>query len=149
MEAFRYSPFKAVTTGHRPIYDTVAALIAHGLFDRFDNLRIATIESGSDWVGELVPRLAKSYAQMPGAWGADPVETLRGHVWVSPYYEDDIASLARHVGVDHVLMGSDWPHAEGLAEPASFIEDLTGFSDGEIRKVMRDNGMALSVPRPR
>ncbi len=128
MEAFRYSPFKAVTTGHRPIYDTVAALIAHGLFDRFPNLRVATIESGSDWVGELVPKMAKAYAQMPGAWGDDPVETLRRHVWVSPYYEDDIAALASHIGVDHVLMGSDWPHAEGLAEPAAFIEDLAGFS---------------------
>jgi len=148
MEAFRYSPFKALTTGHRPIFDTIAALIAHGLFARFPNLRVATIESGSDWVGELVPKMTKSFKQMPGAWGEDPVETLRRHVWVSPYYEDDIRGLADVLGADHVLMGSDWPHAEGIAEPADFIHDLTGFSDDEIRLVMRENGLALSVPRP-
>ena len=148
MEAFRYSPFKALTTGHRPIYDTIAALIAHGLFGRFPNLRVATIESGSDWVGELVPKMTKSFKQMPGAWGEDPVETLRRHVWVSPYYEDDIRELADILGSDHVLMGSDWPHAEGIAEPAAFVSDLGGFSDEEVRKVMRENGLALSIPRP-
>lgn len=148
MEAFRYSPFKALTTGHRPIYDTVAALIAHGLFARFPNLRVATIESGSDWVGELVPKMTKSFKQMPNAWGEDPVETLRRHVWVSPYYEDDIRGLADVIGSDHVLLGSDWPHAEGIAEPSSFVDDLAGFSDDEIRLVMRENGLALATTRP-
>ena len=148
MEAFRYSPFKALTTGHRPIFDTVAALVAHGLFHRFPNLRVATIESGSDWVGELVPKMTKSFKQNPGAWAEDPIETLRRHIWVSPYYEDDIRALSEAIGVEHVLMGSDWPHAEGIAVPAEFIDYLEGFSDDEVRLVMRDNGLALSVPRP-
>jgi predicted TIM-barrel fold metal-dependent hydrolase len=42
-----------------------------------------------------------------------------------------------------VLFGSDWPHAEGLAEPATFVDDLAGFDDAEIRKIMRENGLAL------
>ena len=148
MEAFRYSPFKSLTVGHRPIFDTISALLAHALFGRFPNLRVATIESGSDWVGELVPKLEKSFKQVPAAWGADPVEVLRRHVWVSPYYEDDIVGLAEALGVDQVMMGSDWPHAEGIAEPSEFINDLTGFDEPGIRKVMRDNALALSVPRP-
>jgi len=69
-------------------------------------------------------------------------------VWVSPYYEDDIRELADILGSDHVLMGSDWPHAEGIAELAAFVSDLGGFSDEEVRKVMRENGLALSIPRP-
>jgi predicted TIM-barrel fold metal-dependent hydrolase len=148
MEAFRYSPFKAVTTGHRPIFDTIAALLAHGLFNRFDNLRVATIESGSEWVGELIPKLRKSFKQIPSAWGADPVETLRRHVWVSPYYEDDLLALASSIGADRMLLGSDWPHAEGLAEPAAFVDDLDGFDPAQIKLIMRENGMALSVPTP-
>lgn len=147
MEAFRYSPFKAVTTAHRPIFDTIAALISHGLFNRFPTQRVATIESGSDWVGELIPKFEKSYKQMPNAWGADPVEQLRSNVWVSPYYEDDIEALADAIGIDRVLMGSDWPHAEGLADPAAFISDLAGFDDESIRKVMRENGLDLATPK--
>lgn len=148
MEAFRYNPFKALVSGHRPIFDTVSALLAHGLFRRFPNVRVATIESGSDWVGELVPKLTKSFRQIPAAWGVDPVEQLRTNVWVSPYYEDDLRGVADLLGVDHLLFGSDFPHAEGLADPASFRHDLDGFTPDEIRAVMRDNGMALLRPNP-
>ena len=118
MEAFRYNPFKNLTAGSRPIFDTIAALVAHGVFQRFPNVRVATIESGSEWVGELFPKLRKSFKQIPAAWGEDPVEQIRRHVWVSPYYEDNLEKLNQLIGADHIIMGSDFPHAEGLAEPA-------------------------------
>jgi len=57
-----------------------------------------------------------------------------------------IRALADAIGSDHVLFGSDWPHAEGLADPRSFVDDLVGFSDEEIRLIMRDNAEALSRP---
>ena len=44
-----------------------------------------------------------------------------------------------------MIFGSDYPHAEGLADPKSFVDDLPGFSDDEIRLVMRENGLALRV----
>ena len=59
---------------------------------------------------------------------------------MTPYYEDDLTELVDILGVDHVLFGSDYPHAEGLADPASFRNDLAGFSGDDIRAVMRDNG---------
>jgi predicted TIM-barrel fold metal-dependent hydrolase len=76
------------------------------------------------------------------------VEALREHVWVSPYYEDDLLALRDAIGADRIIFGSDYPHAEGLAEPAAFVKDLDGFSEAEIRRIMRDNGLALSVPQP-
>ena len=148
-EAFRYDAFKQLITGHRPIHDTIGGLVCDGLFTRFPNLRVATIESGSDWVGALSRSLRKAFKQRPGSFGGvDPVAQLREHVWVSPYYEDDLAELVEVLGVDHVLFGSDYPHAEGLAEPSDFVADLAGFDDEAIRKIMRDNGMALATPRP-
>jgi predicted TIM-barrel fold metal-dependent hydrolase len=66
---------------------------------------------------------------------------------VSPYYEDDLPRLRDDLGADRMIFGSDYPHAEGLADPLSFVNDLPGFSEAEIRMVMRDNGLALSVPR--
>ena len=149
MEAFRYDPFRNLTGGHRPIHDTIAALICHGVFNRFPNVRVATIESGSDWVQLLARGLKKAYGQVPGAFGgADPVAQLRTNVWVSPYYEDDLRGLREELGAEHVIFGSDYPHAEGLADPKAFVDDLDGFSDAEIRMVMRDNALALSQPRP-
>ena len=148
-QAFRNDPFRSVTGGHRPIYDTIAAVVCHGVFTRHPNLRVATIESGSDWVPLLLRSLKKSYGQVPGAYGGvDPAQQLRYHVWVSPYYEDNLPQLRDELGANRIIFGSDYPHAEGLADPLAFVEDLPGFSDDEIRLVMRENALELSVPRP-
>jgi predicted TIM-barrel fold metal-dependent hydrolase len=147
-QAFKNDPFRKVTGGHRPIYDTVAALVCHGVFRRHPNLRVATIESGSDWVPLLLHALEKSYGQAPLAYeNVDPVQQVRDHVWVSPYYEDNLPVLRDELGADKMIFGSDYPHAEGLADPLSFVNDLPGFSDEDIRLVMRENGLALSIPR--
>ena len=144
MQAFRHDPFTIVTSADRPIYDTIAALVCHGVFARHPGIRVATIESGSDWVASLVRKLKKSYGQAPGAFpGGDPVQALRDHVWVSPYYEDDLLALRDALGVDRIVFGSDYPHAEGLADPASFVDDLAGFDATEIRAIMRENARAL------
>ena len=145
-EAFRRTPLYGLLTSDRAISDTIAALICHGVFDRHPGVRVATIESGSEWVRPLVKKLAKAWSMTPGAFAADPVQALRDHVWVAPYYEDDIRGLADAIGADRVLFGSDWPHAEGLAEPSSFVDYLAGFSDDEVRLIMRDNALALSRP---
>ena len=76
-----------------------------------------------------------------------PVQQLRDHVWVSPYYEDDLPQLRDELGANRIIFGSDYPHAEGLADPLAFVDDLPGFTDDEVRLVMRENALELSVPR--
>jgi predicted TIM-barrel fold metal-dependent hydrolase len=144
MESFRSTPFRALAS-HEAVHDAFANLLAHGLFQRFPKVRMAAIETGSMWVLDLFRRLKKSFGQTPTAYAEDPRETFRRHVWVSPFYEDPLGELRDMLGADHLLMGSDYPHAEGLAEPASYIKDLKNFdfSDDECRLVMRENGMSL------
>ncbi len=129
----------------RPIMETMTALITHGLFDRHPGVRIVSAELGSGWVPELVRRLKITYGKMPGSFKADPVETLREHLWIAPFQEDSIAELAAAIGVDRVMLGSDWPHPEGLAEPKTFLDDLTSFSDEERKRIMSDNLRELLV----
>ena len=129
-----------------PIHDTMAALICHGVFERHPRIRVATIECGSAWVPDLMRRLKKACGQMPGSFKRDPIEPFREHVSVAPYYEDDIGRLRDLIGTKNVLFGSDYPHAEGLAIPTDFVNDLEGFSPGDIERIMRDNGQALVVP---
>ena len=64
-------------------------------------------------------------------------------MWIAPYYEDDLTELADAIGIDKILFGSDWPHGEGLESPVSFTEELAGFSDADVRKIMRDNALDL------
>jgi predicted TIM-barrel fold metal-dependent hydrolase len=136
-----------VTQAGRAIYDTFAALIVHGVFHRFPRVRVCSIENGAEWVKPLLKKLTKAYGQM--AWefpGGDPVATFRRHCFVAPYYEDDIRDVTDAIGASQVLMGSDWPHAEGIANPIRFVEDLEGFSDEEVRLIMRDNTRRLVTP---
>jgi len=147
MEAFRGYVFGQVTQAGRAIYDTFAALIIHGVFHRFPRVRVCSIENGSEWTVPLLKKLAKAHGQM--AWefpGGDPVETFKRHCFVAPYYEDDIRELTDAIGASQVLMGSDWPHAEGIAEPIRFVDDLADFSADEVRLIMRDNTRRLVTP---
>jgi len=148
-EAFRHSAFRSVLTSERPPFETMAALVCHGVFDRFPNVRVASIEAGAEWVPGLARKLKKAYGQNPAEFATDPVDALRSHVWVAPFYEDDLAAVKEEIGVDHLLFGSDWPHAEGLAEPRTFADELrrNGFTDEELRTVMRDAGWRLARRR--
>jgi predicted TIM-barrel fold metal-dependent hydrolase len=60
-----------------------------------------------------------------------------------------LASLRKLLGDNRIIMGSDFPHVEGLADPASYIKDLENFdfTPQQSRTVMRDNGIELSVRR--
>lgn len=146
MEAFKGYAFGQITQAGRAIYDTFASLIVHGLFRRHPRVRVASIENGSEWVPGLLKKLAKAYGQMPWEFAEDPVETFRRHCFVAPYYEDDIRDLTDRIGASQVLMGSDWPHAEGIADPMRFVDDLPGFAPDEVRRIMRDNARALVQP---
>lgn len=54
------------------------------------------------------------------------------------------------MGQEHIIMGSDYPHVEGLADPSAYIKDLEnfGYTPEQCRTVMRDNGLELSTRRP-
>jgi predicted TIM-barrel fold metal-dependent hydrolase len=128
----------------RPIYDMMAAMICHGLFDRHPTLKVATLELGAAWVPELHRRLRITYGKTPQLFGRDPVESFREHVWVAPFYEDNIATIRDIHGADRILLGSDWPHPEGLSEPRAWIGDFVDLGEADMRKALRDNQKALT-----
>jgi predicted TIM-barrel fold metal-dependent hydrolase len=140
---FAPSPFRQMIVRERPIYDAVANLIVDGLFWRHPRLRVASIENGSEWVPALLRKLDKVYRQMPDAFHEDPRETFRRHVWVVPEYGEDMRWLADAIGVEHVLFGSDFPHAEGYAAPLEWVEELDKFDADETRRIMSSNLAAL------
>jgi len=145
-EAFRVNPFRTLASAN-PLQDTMASLLSHQLFRRFPRLRVASIETGSDWVFHLFSKLKKSFGQTPYLYPEDPRETFRRHVYVSPFYEDQLGALRDLIGAERILMGSDYPHVEGLADPASYIKDLENFqfTPGECETVMRANGYQLAT----
>jgi predicted TIM-barrel fold metal-dependent hydrolase len=123
----------------RPVEDAISSLICHGALSRHPKLKIAVIENGSAWVAPLLKNLADIYKKMPQDFMEAPIDVVRRNVYISPFWEEDPAVLAQMIGEDHVLFGSDYPHPEGLADPASFANDLEGLSDEVVRKIMGGN----------
>jgi predicted TIM-barrel fold metal-dependent hydrolase len=127
----------------RPIFDMMAAMICHGLFDRHPKLKVATLELGSAWVPELHRRLRVAFGKTPQLFKRNPNESFREHVWVAPFYEDNISHLRDVHGADRILLGSDWPHPEGLSTPGKWVGDFLDLGPVDMRKALRDNQLEL------
>jgi predicted TIM-barrel fold metal-dependent hydrolase len=134
-------------TQGRGIFDAVASLIGHGLLNRFPSLRILPVENGSGWVRPLVDALGTSYAHSPKLYPEDPLMVLKRNVWIHPFHEEDPRGLIELMGVDRVVFGSDFPHAEGMSDPLSYVDELEGLPREDIAKVMGGNlAQVMKVP---
>lgn len=141
--AFQLSAFEQIYMHGRPVSDFLTAMVCHGAVTRYPNLRLVSVENGSDWVPHLVDRFKLYYQRYPGLFDEDPVEAFNRCVWINPYWEDDIPGLTGYLPVERILAGSDFPHAEGLSEPTDFAKGLVAFNDADTRAMMRDNLAAI------
>jgi predicted TIM-barrel fold metal-dependent hydrolase len=146
---FQPSAFRMISQGKRPIYDTMAAMVCHGAFSRFPDLRVAAVENGANWVSSLLHDLEETYAKLPQQFPEDPVQAFLRNVYVNPFWEDNLQNLVDLVGADHVLFGSDYPHPEGLRDPISYVDELEGMPHDVVAKIMGGNLaglMGVTVP---
>jgi predicted TIM-barrel fold metal-dependent hydrolase len=137
--------------GERPVVDTLSALIFDNLFGRFPNLRVVVSEHGASWVPHMLSHMDKSRGMgRNGPWIGGkltdrPSAIFKDFISVTPYPEDDVLSIVQQLNGDHrcLVMGSDFPHAEGIAEPAEFVDLLDGLEDDAKRGIMRTNADTL------
>jgi predicted TIM-barrel fold metal-dependent hydrolase len=132
----------------RPVEDFLSSLIADQLFHRFPNLRVASVENGSGFLRGLFHRLDALGHKMAGWFPEDPVETFRRHIWINPFWEDDVHELLDLMGPERVIFGSDWPHIEGMPTPLDYLEELTGLEQKVVDLVVRENTAELNELRP-
>jgi predicted TIM-barrel fold metal-dependent hydrolase len=135
-------------TMERSIHDFLASLLFDKLFERFPGLRIASVENGAQFLPGLLGGLQSAARKMPGYWAEDPAETFKRHVWINPFWEDDVHQVVEVMGADRVLFGSDWPHIEGMPSPLDYLVELKGLEQDVQRKVLRDNALDLMGLKP-
>jgi len=132
----------------RAAYDFLITLAFDKLFERFPNVRIASVENGSEFLPDLVRKLKSYEGRMPGWFKQDPIELFKKNVWINPFWEDDPNEIAAIMGTDRVLFGSDWPHIEGMPDPLDYLPELSKFSDADRQLIMRDNVRELTKRVP-
>ncbi len=132
----------------RAALDFLAQMIFDRVFERFPHVRLASIENGSEFLPDLFRKLGSLGKKMTHYFENDPLETFRQHVWISPFWEDDVGEVVEFMGADRVVFGSDWPHIEGLPQPLDYLDEIASFDAPTQKKIMSDNMFALNELRP-
>jgi predicted TIM-barrel fold metal-dependent hydrolase len=132
----------------RAAHDWLITMSMEKMYTRFPNLRVASIENGSDYLGPLLRKLRQQADKSPHWYEEDPVAQFREHVWMNPFWEDDVSELVGLIGADHVIFGSDWPHIEGLPQPLDYLSEVEQFDEDDRRRILRDNVRSLNVRQP-
>ena len=116
---------------------------------RFPDLRVCMSEGGIGWVAGLLDRLdhMESYNAMYGTWAGDlsPAEVLQRNFWYCAIEDQSSFALRDRIGVDHILLESDYPHCDSTwpNTQAVIAEELAGLPAEDIRKITWANASAL------
>lgn len=134
----------------RGIMETCVANVLGNLFGRYPNVKMLCIEQGCNWTpyalhivdhaGSLLERRIEAFGQTIDDL---PSDVFKEHIYVAPFPEEDVVGLTELIGVDRVLLGSDWPHPEGNITPGDFAQSIQKLPEADIKKIMRDNLLAL------
>mgnify|MGYP000943716905 CR=1 FL=1 len=132
----------------RAIYDFLISLLFDDLFTRFPNLRIISVENGAEYLGDMFRKLRSQARKLPSFFQEDPVDIFRRHIWINPFWEDDVEEVVGLMGADRVVFGSDWPHIEAVPNPLDYVVELKRLDEADQRKVLLDNATELNTLRP-
>ncbi|MDE3203843.1 MAG: amidohydrolase [Acidobacteriota bacterium] len=130
----------------KAVHDYLLSMVLANHFTRFPRLRVASVENGAEFLPDLFRKLRSQERKMKGYFADDPVEIFRRHIWINPFWEDDLQSVVEWMGADRVMFGSDWPHIESLPEPLDYLPETKVLSDGDRRLVLHDNALELARP---
>ena len=127
----------------------LSSIILDGLFDRFPELKIVSVEAGCGWAAYLMDRLdekdellnelsPKSLALTPGEY------VQRNCYFVAEPQERTIGAMMNLVGLDKILWGSDYPHIDSsLDAPLQIRESVATLDQQQEQAVMGGNAVEL------
>jgi predicted TIM-barrel fold metal-dependent hydrolase len=116
---------------------------------RYPELKICLSEGGIGWVPALLDRLDHmgTYSQMYGTWQSDltPSEVLRRNFWFCAVEDQSTFALRYRIGVDHILLESDYPHCDSTWPNTQRVieEEIGGLPVADIRKLTWENASIL------
>ncbi len=122
-----------------------------GIPTRFPAMNIAFSEGGVGWVPMLIDRI--DYVMTHSATGTSawrdphlsPTDALRRNFWFCTIDISSSMALRHHIGIDHIMIESDYPHADSTwpDTQAQLAAGFAGYPDDEIRKITWENAARL------
>ena len=90
----------------------------------------------------LLHELADAYNKMPQAFPEDPVSAFERDLYVHPFHEEDPVGLV-HCWAPTTYCSGPTPPCGGHVRPITYVDELEGLPDDELRKVMGGNMFSL------
>jgi predicted TIM-barrel fold metal-dependent hydrolase len=115
---------------------------------RFPKIKIALSEGGIGWVPMLIDRIdymARYLDYRPDFGDLTPVELLQRNFWFTTFSDPSTLSLRHLVGVDHIMLETDYPHSDSSWPDTQDVlaEQFSGIPRDEIDQITHRNADAL------
>ena len=147
MDVTELSAVGRSTTDHW-VRSSLTAMIFSGLFDRYPGLRVGSVEHELAWIPHWLSQMDFTYRERPvftKGWrsseGMLPSEYWRRNMFVE-FMEDQVGIRLRDIiGVENILWGNDFPHAESTwPQSEAFLRRLfADTSEADRRKITSEN----------
>jgi predicted TIM-barrel fold metal-dependent hydrolase len=150
----------AMAIGSVLFYITNAATLGNflysGLFDKYPNLKLVSVESGAGWIPFVLESLEHQLDEMMPNDGKKltrrPTEYFRDHVYACFWFEKEgPTEFARKIGAKNLLFETDFPHPTSLYPGihAQIERALGNFDPASRKAVLQDNAVSLyQLPQP-
>lgn len=117
--------------------DAMASIIGHGLATRFPRLKFMPVEFRTHWIVPFMEKLQRAYEAAPVIFDEDPLEVFKRNVWIHIFQEPDPKRIIdAGFPVDHLMFGSDFPHAEGMEDPLAYSDIVADLSPEQQELIM-------------
>jgi predicted TIM-barrel fold metal-dependent hydrolase len=128
---------------------SLAQLISCGVMERHPGLRFVFLEAGGGWLPYWLERLDHHVATY-GAYAPEmrlrPSEYFARQCWISFEIDEPLLPvLAPTVGVDRIVWGSDYPHADSTFPGAikELRDTIAPLAEDAQQRILALNGRAL------
>ncbi len=146
-------PFELLPTVF-PVNALVAAAewLWSGVPLRFPRLAVALSEGGIGWVPMLLDRVDyvlhhSASGSSPSGWPSDllPSEVLKRNFWFCTIDDPSVLGLRQRIGVDHIMVESDYPHADSTWPDTQTVmaASMGHLPDRDLRMMAAGNAARL------
>ena len=139
------------TTDHWIRY-SLTSMIFGGVFDRYPRLQVGSVEHEMAWIPHWLKQMDFTYRERPvftKGWksreGLLPSDYWRRNMFVE-FMEDDLGIQLRHIiGVENMIWGNDFPHAESTwPHSMEFLDRVLSDADeDDRRKIISGNAARM------
>ena len=127
-----------------PVIGAFHAVVMGGLPDRFPKVRWGFLEAAASWVPYMLTDIGARVNRTKGR-GLIPDLMKRNRLYVACQTEEDIPYILSFAGDDHIVIGTDYSHADTSSELEAMqvLNQREDISPDAKRKILDDNGRAL------